>query len=66
LAVAWNRKPWVLLRKWGLLVLFTFEGQFVLEIKPTINSINRELVLNVVYEPFNRPPKTVICEMIML
>jgi len=47
-------------------VLFTFKGQFVLEIKPTISSINRDLVLHVVYEPFKRPPKTVTCEMIML
>lgn len=66
MAVAWNRKSWVLLRKWGLLVLFGFKGQFVLEIKTTISSINGDLVLHVVYEPFKRPSKTVICEMIML
>jgi hypothetical protein len=63
LEVAWNRKPWVLLRKWGSLVLFAFKGQFVLEIK---NHIYRDLVLHVAYEPFKRPPKTVICEMVML
>jgi hypothetical protein len=63
LAVAWHRKPWVLLRKWGLLV---FKGQFVPEIETTINSINRDPVLHEMYKPFKRPPKTVMCEMIML
>ena len=47
-------------------MLFGFKGQFVLEIKTTISSINGDLVLHVVYEPFKRPSKTVICEMIML
>jgi len=53
-------------QKMGLSVLFAFKGQFVLEIKTTISSINIELVLHVVYKPFKRPSKTVICEMIML
>ena len=46
--------------------MFAFKGQFVPEIKTTINALNRDHVLHMVNEPFKRPPKTVICEMIML
>lgn len=43
LAMVWNRRPGVLQRKCGMLVLYTFQGHLIPEIKPTISSTNKNL-----------------------
>jgi hypothetical protein len=47
-AVVWNRKPEVLLKKQGIMVLSAFQVHLTPEIKATItsSSINKDLVIN--------------------
>jgi hypothetical protein len=47
-AVVWNRRPEVLLKKRGMLVLGAFKGHLTPQIKATImsSSINTDLVVN--------------------
>jgi hypothetical protein len=43
--VGWNRRPRVMLRKQGMLVLHAFEGHLTLDVRSVIHVTNTDLVV---------------------